>query len=184
VRDYNHESLLGSVADVMVLEGGAEIAFENAGGLRADLPEGNVTNGNILDALPFLNSLVICEMTGAQIREVIEQGLSLERGLIQASGLRATYDITKQNGQRLVELRIGGAPVNDTRVYRVATNSFIAQGGDLYQTFLQTKQTDTGTALSDLVIEYSRKHASSPARSPELVPVTIQRAAGVSGSER
>jgi 5'-nucleotidase/UDP-sugar diphosphatase len=187
VRDYNHESLLGSfVADVMREEGGAEIAFENAGGLRADLPEGTVTNGNILDALPFLNSLVVCEMTGAQIREVIEQGLSLERGLIQASGLRATYDITKQNGQRLVELKIGGAPVNDTRVYRVATNSFIAQGGDLYQTFLQTKQTDTGTALSDMVIEYFRKHGLIARPIPgRLVPVTIQkRAAGVSGSER
>jgi 2',3'-cyclic-nucleotide 2'-phosphodiesterase (5'-nucleotidase family) len=148
VRDYNAESLLGSlVADILREESGAEVAFENAGGLRADLPEGTVTNGDVLDALPFLNSLVVCEMTGAQIREVIEQGLSLERGLIQVSGLRAAYDMTRPIGQRLVELRIAGGLAEDKRVYRVATSSFLAQGGDLYQTFLQTKQKDTGTAL-------------------------------------
>lgn len=161
VRDYNAESLLGSfVADVMREESGAEVAFENAGGLRADLPEGTVTNGNVLDALPFLNTLVVCEMTGAQIREILEQGLSLERGLVQASGLHATYDLTRPIGQRLVELRIAGGPVDDKRTYRVATNSFLAEGGDLYQTFLKTRQKDTGTALSDLVIEYFRKRGS------------------------
>jgi 2',3'-cyclic-nucleotide 2'-phosphodiesterase (5'-nucleotidase family) len=173
IRDYNVESLLGSfVADVMREEGGAEVAFENAGGLRADLPEGEVTNGNILDALPFLNTLVVCEMTGAQIREVLEQGLSLERGLIQASGLRATYDLSAPIGRRLVELKIGGAMVDDTRTYRVATNSFLAEGGDLYQTFLQSKQKNTGTALSDLVIEYFRKRGSITRPTPgRLVPV-------------
>src|SRR5262249_34462504 len=66
VRDYNRESSLGDfVADVMLETSGADVAYENAGGLRADLPQGSVTNGNVLDALPFLNSLVVCEMTGA-----------------------------------------------------------------------------------------------------------------------
>ena len=173
VRDYNHESLLGSfVADVMREQSRAEVAFENAGGLRADLPEGTVTNGNVLDALPFLNTLVVCEMTGAQIREVLEQGLSLERGLVQASGLRAIYDLTRPTGRRLVELKIGGVLVDDRRTYSVATNSFLAQGGDLYQTFLKTKQKDTGTSLSDMVIEYFRKRGSIASPVPgRLVPV-------------
>jgi 5'-nucleotidase/UDP-sugar diphosphatase len=99
VRDYNRESSLGSfVADIMREVSRAEVAFENAGGLRADLPEGEVTKGHVLDALPFLNTLVVCEMTGAQIREVLEQGLSLERGLIQVSGLRAAYDLSRPVG--------------------------------------------------------------------------------------
>jgi 5'-nucleotidase/UDP-sugar diphosphatase len=140
VRDYRAESSLGSfVADVMREVGGADVAFENAGGLRADLPEGEVTNGDVLDALPFLNSLVVCDMTGAQIREVLEQGFSLERGMIQVSGLRATYDLSRPIGRRLTELQIGNLPVNDQKTYRVATNSFLAQGGDLYQTFLDRK---------------------------------------------
>lgn len=188
VRDYNAESSLGSfVADVMREVSGADIAFENAGGLRADLPEGEVTNGNVLDALPFLNSLVVCEMTGAQIREVLEQGLSLERGLIQGSGLHAAYDLSRPVMQRLIELQIGGRPVEDQKTYRVATNSFLAEGGDLYQVFLQVKPADTGKSLSDVVMEYFKKHSEiQPPRMGRLIPVTTalpqKRARG--GSKR
>jgi 5'-nucleotidase / UDP-sugar diphosphatase len=172
VRDYNRESLLGSfVADVMREESRAEIAFENAGGLRADLPEGEVTNGNVLDALPFLNTLVVSEMTGAQVREVLEQGLSLERGLIQVSGLAATYDLRKPVGQRLLSAAVAGRPLDSSRVYRVATNSFLAQGGDLYETFLRAKQTDSGRALSDVVIDHFRRRGEvSPPKLGRLRP--------------
>src|SRR5262245_9595795 len=173
VRDYNRESLLGSfVADAMREEAGAEVAFHNAGGLRADLPEGTVTNGNVLDALPFLNTLVTCEMTGAEIREVLEQGLSLERGLVQVSGLAASYDLRKPAGQRLVSVTVGGRKLDPARVYRAATNSFLAQGGDLYQTFLRTKQTDSGRALSDVLIDHFRKRGEvSPPKLGRLLPV-------------
>ncbi len=176
VRDYRAESSLGSfVADVMREVGGTEIAFENAGGLRADLPEGTVTNGDVLDALPFLNSLVVCEMRGSQIREVLEQGLSLERGMIQVSGLRASYDMSRPPGQRLIELRIGDLPIDNQKTYRVATNSFLAQGGDLYQTFLQAKQVDTGKSLSDVVMEYFQKHGEiQPPKMGRLIPDTLQ----------
>lgn len=173
VRDYNAESSLGSfVADVMREGSGAEIAFENAGGLRADLPQGEVTNGHVLDALPFLNSLVVCEMTGTQIREILEQGFSLERGMIQVSGLRATYDMSRPIRQRLIELQIGDRPADNQKTYRVATNSFLAQGGDLYQTFLQAKQADTGKTLSGMVMEYLQKHSEiQPPKMGRLIPI-------------
>ena len=158
VRDYRAESLLGSfVADVMRSESGADIAFENAGGVRADIPAGPVNKGNVLDALPFLNTLVVCEMTGAQIRQVIEQGLTLERGMIQVSGLKVLYDLNRPAGKRLVDLKINGIQADDGKVYRVATNSFLAEGGDLYQTFLQTRQSNSHKNLSDVVIEYFQK---------------------------
>ena len=174
VRDYNRESTLGSfVADALREEGRAEVAFENAGGLRADLPEGAVTNGNVLDALPFVNTLVTCEMTGAQIRAILEQGLSLERGLIQVSGLTASYDLRRPIGRRLVQVSVDGRPLESARTYRVATNSFLAQGGDLYGTFLEVKQTDTGRALSDVLIARFRAHPEMPApKAGRLVPVS------------
>ncbi|MBI1749480.1 MAG: bifunctional metallophosphatase/5'-nucleotidase [Acidobacteria bacterium] len=174
VRDYRAESLLGAfVADVMRKTSSAAVGITNAGGLRADLPEGPITRGDVLDALPFANTLVLCEMTGAQIREVLEQGFTLERGMVQVSGLRARYDMSRPSGKRLVELRIGGLPAEDQKVYRVATNSFLAQGGDLYQTFLQTKQDDTTKLISTVVMEYLQKQGAAGA--PEmgrLVPVT------------
>lgn len=173
VRDYLAESSLGSfVTDVMRERSGAEVALTNAGGLRADLPEGPVTRGDVLDALPFVNSLVTVEMTGAQLREVLEQGLTLERGLLQASGLRATYDLKRPSGHRLVDLLIGGEPLADARVYRVATNSFLAQGGDLYRTFLKTKAVDDDKVLlSDVVMEHLRAKRVVAAPEPgRLVP--------------
>jgi len=167
VRDYNAESSLGSfVCDVMREMSGADIAVQNAGGLRADLPQGTVTNGNVLDALPFVNTLVVCEMSGAEIREILEQGLTLERGLIQVSGLRATYDLSRPLKQRLIDLRIGDQPVDNQKTYRVATSSFLAEGGDLYQTFLRTRQSDTKKPLSEVVMQYIQKHGEI--QSPRL----------------
>ncbi len=173
VRDYRAESSLGSfVTDVMRERAGAEIAFTNAGGLRADLPEGPITRGDVLDALPFVNSLVTLEMTGAQVREVLEQGFTLERGMVQASGLNAVYDLARPPGRRLVEARVGSEPLRGARVYRVATNSFLAQGGDLYQVFLSAKAlADGGVLLSDVVMDHLRakRRVASPAPG-RLVP--------------
>ena len=177
IRDYRAESLLGAfVADVMRAQSGADIAFENAGGLRADIPQGAITKGDVLDALPFVNTLVVCDMTGAQIRAVLEQSFTLTRGMMQVSGLRATYDMRRPPQQRLIELQIGGRPVDDNRMYRVATNSFIANGGDLYSTFAQTRQEDSHIDLAQVVMAYLRKHRDI--QSPQmgrLVSVTAGR---------
>jgi len=128
----------------------------------------------VLDALPFVNSLVTLELSGAELREVLEQGLSLERGLIQVSGLRAVYDLERPVGRRLLEAAVGGAPLRDDRRYKVATNSFLAQGGDLYATFLHAKTlAETDTLLSELVIEHLRsaKRVAAPSMG-RLVPVS------------
>jgi 2',3'-cyclic-nucleotide 2'-phosphodiesterase (5'-nucleotidase family) len=172
-RDYRAESLLGSyVADVMRELTNTEMAITNAGGLRADLPRGEVSKGHVLDALPFVNTVVICEMTGAQIKEVLEQGFTLERGMVQVSGLRARYDLSRPKGRRLLELEMGGRPVEDAKTYRVATNSFLAQGGDLYATFTRVKQQDTGKLLSTAVLEHLRrvKQVERP-QMERLIPV-------------
>lgn len=173
VRDYNRESSLGNfIADVMREVGNADIGMQNAGGIRADLPEGEVTNGNVYDALPFVNSLVVCEMTGKQIKEVLEQGLSLERGMIQVSGLVAKYDLSKPIGQRLISLEIGGKPADNNKIYKVATNSFIWEGGDLYQTFLGTKAISKSGLLSEIVMDYlkAKKTVGLP-KAGRLIPV-------------
>ena len=149
VRDYQRESSLGCfIADVIREAGKADIGFENAGGIRADIPAGTVTNGNVLDAVPFFNNLSILEMTGKQIKEVLEQSFSLDRGMMQVSGLTAWYDMERPIGQRLVKLNIGKEPSSDEKIYKVATNSFIADGGDLYSTFHDLKKTNSATQFS------------------------------------
>lgn len=136
-RRYNAESPLGNlVADAMRAAAGAEIALENAGGLRADLPNGPISTGHVLDALPFVNVVESYRMSGAKILEVLEQSLTLERGMMQVSGLRVEYDLARPKGSRVVRARVGNHPLVPTRNYAVATNDFIAQGGDLYTMFL------------------------------------------------
>lgn len=173
VRDYLRESSLGCfVADVIREAGHADIGFENAGGLRADIPAGTVTNGNVLDAVPFFNKLSVLEMSGKQVKEVLEQGFSLERGMMQVSGLTAWYDMSKPVGQRLVKLLIGSEPCNDEKIYKVATNSFIADGGDLYMTFHDLKKTNSEQAFSAYVMDHFRnmKTVDAPVMN-RLIPV-------------
>ncbi len=156
IRKYRRESSLGSfVADVIRASTGAQIGMTNAGGLRADLAAGDVTLGAVRDALPFLNSVVTVEMTGAQLAEILEQGFSLERGMIQVSGLRAEVDLEREIGSRMVSLEVGGEPYDPASTYTVATNSFLAEGGDLYTTFndLEWKEHDERT-LAEVVIAF------------------------------
>ena len=157
-RRYNAESLLGAFAtDVLRQVTGAEVAFINAGGLRADLPRGEITKGNVQDAFPFQDTPVVIEMTGADVLAVLEQGMTLLRGMVQASGLEARYDLERPVGDRIVAVSIGGEPLDRSRVYRVATNSFLAQGGDLYEPFthgVMTDELDYDTAY--WVIEHLR----------------------------
>lgn len=177
-RRYNAESYLGSFAtDVLREITGAEIAFINAGGLRADLPEGKISKGNVQDAFPFQDTPVVVEMTGAVLVEVVEQGLTLLRGMVQTSGLEATYDLSRPKGERLVSLTIADEPIDPERLYRVATNSFLAQGGDLYEPFTRgeiVQQFDHDTAY--WMIDFLRRQ-ETPLSLPRMGRLTPARRA-------
>lgn len=157
-RAYNAESPLGNlVADAMRDATGAELAMENAGGLRADLPDGPLTTGHVLDVLPFLNTLDTYRATGAQILAILEQSATLERGMMQVSGLRAEYDLSRPAGSRIGRVWIGGQELDPARSYVVASNSFIGAGGDLYATFPKTERLTAGAPLSEVLVAYLRK---------------------------
>jgi 5'-nucleotidase/UDP-sugar diphosphatase len=157
-RKYHRESELGSlVADAMRMRTDADVAVTNAGGLRADLPEGPIDRGHVLDALPFLNDVVTIEMDGGALKAVIEQGISLEAGMVQVSGLHARYDLRRPPRARLIGLEIDGRPVDDHRRYRVATNSFLAEGGDGYSAFRQGTIAARDVVLSDVLADHIKK---------------------------
>jgi 5'-nucleotidase/UDP-sugar diphosphatase len=173
IRKYNRESPLGGlITDVMRQRTGADVAITNAGGLRADLPEGVIDRGHVLDAFPFLNDTHTVALSGADLRGVLEQGFSLRAGMVQASGVRATYDLKRPIGSRLVTLEVGGKPVEDARTYRVATNSFLAEGGDGYAAFKRGQVVARDKQLSDLLADYvgTVKTIEPPAMG-RLVPV-------------
>lgn len=172
IRKYNAESPLGNlITDAMRLRTRADAALTNAGGLRADLPEGPIDRGRVLDAFPFLNEAVTVELTGADLRAVLEQGLSLQAGICQVSGLRATYDLRRPSGARLLTLEIGGRPAEDRKTYRVATNSFLAEGADGYTEFKRGRVVARDKLLSEVLCDYIREAKTIvPSPMGRLVP--------------
>ncbi|MGI9104539.1 MAG: bifunctional metallophosphatase/5'-nucleotidase [Terriglobales bacterium] len=155
-RNYDGESALGDlIADAMLWKTGAQIAFENAGGIRTDLAKGPVSRADAIGVAPFINSLVTMNMTGSQIRQVLEQSLTLKVGMMQVAGLRVTYDLGKPEYHRVVSVQAGRGPLEDAQTYPVVTNSFIATGGDHYEMFKGIRpQKDTGLLVSDMLMEY------------------------------
>jgi 5'-nucleotidase len=128
------ESLLGDlIADAQrAAVPGADFAFMNPGGIRADLAAGPVTWGNLFAIQPFGNSLVALTLTGDQVRQLLEQqwqGQPFPR-ILQISGLSYTWDSAKPVGSRVVEIRKGGALLDPAASYRVVVNNFMAAGGD------------------------------------------------------
>jgi 2',3'-cyclic-nucleotide 2'-phosphodiesterase/3'-nucleotidase len=139
-RTRGGESTVGNlVTDAMRAEVGADIAMQNTGGLRADLPEGPVTKGHIFEIMPFENTIVTMELTGTQVRRAIEEGLRGER-VTQISGLKYEFAFDRPDFQRLVKVTLpDGSPFEEDRSYKVAVNNFMAEGGDDYAALKQGK---------------------------------------------
>lgn len=163
--DLNHDSAtidseLGQYADKLLAElAGTQIAFTNGGGIRASLEKGDLTVGDMYTVFPFDNTLVTMDMTGAQIKDVLEHGLNPnnEVGMIQWYGLIVTMDTTKAVGERVVKLTLlDGTEVNMEATYSVATNNFLATDGDGFVFSTAANIKDTGLAFRDGMIDYIR----------------------------
>ncbi len=163
-RVRNAESEMGNfVTDAMrtYLEG-VDFAVTNAGGLRADIDAGPITLEEIYAVLPFNNTLVTMDLTGAQVVQVLEEGANSRYGVVQVSGLRWSFDADAPFGDRVTSVTLAdGTPIDLNATYRVATNNFMASGGDQFTTLTQgTNTVDTGINLVDTVVRYLE--ANSP----------------------
>jgi 2',3'-cyclic-nucleotide 2'-phosphodiesterase/3'-nucleotidase len=155
-RERGGESLIGSlVADAMRAEARVDVAMQNSGGLRADLPEGDVTVGAIYEVMPFDNTLFTLDLTADQIRQVLEEGLANGR-VTQVSGIRYWFDTTRPRGDRVTLLaEANGHPLDPTFHYRVVVNNFMATGGDNYDTLMKGRhREDTGINVRDALERY------------------------------
>ena len=154
------------VADATLFAGrpfGAQVAFMNTGGIRASLETGSgnvVSKGQALAVLPFGNTLTVMNLTGAQLRVLLEQqwigDKVATRGLLQVSdGFSYTYDLRRPAGQRVVEATLNGVPLDDNATYRVAANNFIAEGGDAFPMFAKgSNRAETGVRDIDSLTAY------------------------------
>jgi 5'-nucleotidase/UDP-sugar diphosphatase len=162
------EAAIGNlIADAMRARGHADVAIMNGGGIRAGrvYPAGSpVTRREVLAELPFGNQLVVVAVKGSDLREAIENGLSrlpdIAGRFPQVSGMRVEYDVQRPVGSRVVSMEVGGAPLDPDRTYKVATNDFMARGGDGYTALAHNKPAvppDDSPRLSNEVMVYLRE---------------------------
>jgi 5'-nucleotidase len=184
------ESTLGNfVAEVQrsaTERSGAQIAFMNPGGLRADLvgdADGNVTYKEAAGVQPFANTLVVLDLTGAQIKAALEQQWQptgagrpfLKLGI--SNGFSYTYDPAATAGERITSMTLNGADVDESATYKVTVNSFLASGGDNFTAFNgAAAKADSGQVDLQAQVDYFTENPAATA------PVD-QRAVGVTMSD-
>ncbi|MDG4768603.1 ExeM/NucH family extracellular endonuclease [Solwaraspora sp. WMMD406] len=176
-EDRGKESTLGNfIADVQLAgtrepgRGGAQIAFMNPGGLRADLlygEDGVITYAEAFSTQPFANDMVTRTYTGAQIKQVLEeqwQPAGASRPLLWlgvSEGFFYTYDPEAPQGERITSMSLNGEPISPSGTYRVTVNSFLAAGGDNFATLADGTDTST-TGDNDLTMLIAYFAANSP----------------------
>jgi 2',3'-cyclic-nucleotide 2'-phosphodiesterase/3'-nucleotidase len=138
-----------------------DIAFQNSGGLRADLPAGIVTRGMIYEVMPFENTVVTMRLSGHEVRRALEEGLRGGR-VAQVSGIRYVYDLDAPPMSRVVEItNADGSPFDFERDYKVAVNNFMAEGGDQYDLFRTARdKVDTQVPVREELEAYVRDRSA------------------------
>ena len=146
-------SLGDLVAEIMREETGAEFAFTNAGGVRAAIIPGDVTMKDVLTALPFSNTVVVMELSAEQVQELLDYNVSL--GPHSGGTLHLAVVEYKEVEGKAMDISIGGKPLDPAKTYKIATNNFLAAGGDGYEILKQGQNIyDTGTGVNSLLVRY------------------------------
>jgi 2',3'-cyclic-nucleotide 2'-phosphodiesterase (5'-nucleotidase family) len=171
-RNYRYESAMGDwVTDVMAEAGAADFAFTNSGGLRADIDAGEITFGELFTMMPFDNTLVVVELTGDEVIDVLEEGITGDHGVIQVSGLQFTFNYDLPAGSRIIGDVIDlstSLPLEPTATYLVAVNDFMAAGGDEYYTLAANPQINTYLLVRDLLVDWVKDNSPFTAPDPAI----------------
>ena len=155
----------------------SDIAIQNGGGVRTDIARGDLTMGDAYKLLPFANTLVEMDMTGAEIKTVLEEALDYALqpdgstgAYPYAAGLRWHVDATKAMGDRLSRMEVKGRddaswrPLDMNATYRLVTNNYIAAGRDGYKTFKTVKNdgryTDTYLDYAQSFVDYVQERGT------------------------
>jgi 5'-nucleotidase len=184
------ESALGNlIADAHLAataspdRGGAVIAFNNPGSLRAPIipnADGGVTYGMLFKTQPFQNDLIVMNLTGSQIKNLLEQQMATRFGerirlMGVSSGFTFTWDAAKPRGERVLadSLKLNGKLIRPDLQYRVAANSFIAGGSEGLTTFRDGTERQVSVLDLEALVEYlTASTTSTPYTPPPLGRIT------------
>src|SRR5690606_18172248 len=154
-------------------EGAAQMAFINSGGIRTRFKpaaDGSITYGQIFALQPFGNTLVVLELSGEQIRQVLEQQFThntpariRQSLLVPSADLAFAFDRYAPPGRRIVDLKLSGEPVDPGRTYRVTVNNFLVSGGDGFSVFTEGRVVAEGGLDLDALEAFIARGVRLPA---------------------
>ena len=175
------ESALGNLfADAIREFTKADAALTNGGGIRGDRTYAagtTLTRKDILTELPFGNVAVLLEISGADLRTALEEGVSAVEDVAgrfpQVSGLRFVFDPRRPKGNRVLDVLIGGKPLDPSAIYKLATNEYMMAGGDGYASLKRGRplvDASGGALMAGIVIDYiAARGTVSPAVEGRIV---------------
>jgi len=119
---------------------------------------------DILSELPFGNRIIVVALSGRDLKAALENGLSAAPSPVgrfpQVSGMAIEVDLKRPPGQRVVAIKVGGAPLNEAKTYTAAVNDYMARGGDGYVVFRDADhliRDYDGALMANVVMDYVRK---------------------------
>lgn len=153
------ETNLGNlITDAMLHVTGADVALTNGGGIRASIAAGEITKGDVITVLPFGNYIVTKWVTGAELKQLLENGAKAYPETLGAfahvGGMSYKIDADKPAGERVHSIWVNGQPIDMDKTYLLATNDFIAAGGDEYTLLADKGIVNEFPALDEALITY------------------------------
>ena len=173
----DQQNLGNIVADAYLLETGAAVAFENAGGIRASIEAGDVTYGDIIGVSPYGNYIVTKQITGAELIDILETSLDIglqsraandsgdydawpdnSGSYLQFGGMTVTWDPDAEKGSRVVSIEMKGRTFREDQKYIVATNNYVAVSEN-YPQLAQADEIGQYSACDEALVRLFQKDA-------------------------
>ena len=152
------------VADAYREHFDTQLGWQNGGGQRADMKEGALTRRDAQSVLPFGNSPISIQATGAQIKDALEKGIESNpdggNGFPRTAGFTFEYDLSAPFGERVSAIKLDdGTPMEMESTYSLAISNYVVNGGDKVDSFADAPVTSEGTAIDvDVFSEYIKRH--------------------------
>lgn len=156
LRRYEGSALFNLITDVIKQYTNTDVVIQNVGGVREGFEKGPITRGDINSVIPFQNEIIIAEITGNELLEILKFVVTQYKvnSFAQFSGLRWTIDV---NSKEILELSINGQPVSPDKIYKIATLDYLVEGGDGYKFFKNSNNHnlyETGLFSRELLMQY------------------------------
>lgn len=171
------ETNLGkAVASAYLLETGADVAFENAGGIRASIAAGDVTYGDVISVSPYGNYIITKQITGKELAQILEISIEIQLqsiaandsgdydawpqgsgSYLQTAGVTVEYNPTLENGSRIISVLVGGEKLDENKLYTIATNNYVASSS-YYTQLANAPATGEFSSCDEALIKFFKQN--------------------------